>query len=227
MKRSAIIGKIITVVAFILSMSLSLLMLTIPLFIVSVILIWMSNENISLKRKWTIYPLISWWPGYILIATISDKIDHFTAQKVDFIIPEGFTGRIMVIENIKCGQPKKVINSREEIIVPDNGIVLYQGELKRGSVNNYEYYSLHKNGKKNKINGLDKADSQAKGSDYKSVSVMASGEATINTVTSGIKYKYIYLLVSAQNITNNQYVDDYKYTRTLNEMADSLVLNCR
>jgi hypothetical protein len=78
---------------------------------------------------------------------LSGVIGTATAQKLDFIFDADFEGKVLVVENIKCGQPVKVVNGREQLFIPKHGILLYQGEIKTGYVN-HKYYKITTNKQK-------------------------------------------------------------------------------
>lgn len=140
------IGKIgigIIVLTFVLSaMSPYILLFTIPAFIIGAALLWFSKRKTFAKILWTVFPIVLWYPSFFLFMYLSGTIGKATAQKFDFIFPKGFKGNVILVGNISCGQPIKIKDRREQLFFPDNGILLYQGDVKMGYVNHKYYYKL-------------------------------------------------------------------------------------
>ena len=140
------IGKIgigIIVLTFILSaMSPYVLMFTLPIFVIGVVMVWFSKRKTISKILWTILPLLLWYPAFSTFIFLSGTIGTATAQKFDFIFPNGFKGNVILVGNIPCGQAVKVKNGREQLYVPANGILLYQGEVETGYVNHRYFYQI-------------------------------------------------------------------------------------
>lgn len=126
------IGKLIIVLTSIASLNPYLLIFTIPAFSLGAIFIWISNLKTKAKALWTILPVLLWYPSFSLFMVLSGIIGAATSQKLDFIFPINFEGKAIVIENMPCGQPVRVLNGREQLFVPESGVLLYQSELKGG-----------------------------------------------------------------------------------------------
>jgi hypothetical protein len=65
-----------------------------------------------------------------------------TTQKLDFIIPGGFRGNVIIVGNMPCGQKKILKNGREQLFIPPNGILIYQEKLEYGYVDHHYYFSF-------------------------------------------------------------------------------------
>jgi hypothetical protein len=63
-------------------------------------------------------------------------------QKLDFIFPAGFTGYTIVVNHQKCGQKVVVKDKREQLFIPQNGILLYNGSVKPGLVDHRYFYRI-------------------------------------------------------------------------------------
>ena len=75
---------------------------------------------------------------------ITGIIGKSTAQKRDYIIPEDFKGTIKIVES-KCGETPIIKKGRIQFNIPQNGIYLFNGELKSGYINE-RHYIQKKNG---------------------------------------------------------------------------------
>ena len=141
------IGKIgigIIVLTFIVSLNIYLLLFTIPVFVLGVLLVWFSKKKVLTKTLWSVLPVILWYPSFKTFYYLSGTIGTATAQKFDFIFPNGFKGSAIVVGNISCGQPVKIKDGREQLLFPSNGILLYQGKADAGYINHKYYYQINK-----------------------------------------------------------------------------------
>ena len=223
------IGKVIIVLTFIASLNPCLLVFTIPTFIIGAILIWTSKLKILIKTLWTILPIFLWYPGFSLFMYLSGLIGTETSQKLDFIFPASFEGKVIVVEKMPCGQPKKVNNDREELFIPKNGVLLYQGELKTGYVN-HKYYRLQNNGQKIELterasymyfdNEKNKPNTSITGA-----WLIGTGSKTINEPKPIVEYSYMELLVSSKDSSSKYY--EFNYTNNFESLTDSLVRQCK
>lgn len=71
------------------------------------------------------------------------------ADKNDFIFPEGFTGYAAIVYNCEGGISKEELNSRVQLEIPDNGILLCGFERKGGVLDDQFFYM--KNGEKTRV----------------------------------------------------------------------------
>lgn len=140
------IGKIgvgIIVLTFFLSaLSPYFLIFTIPIFLIGTTLLWFSKKKTVAKILWTIIPLLLWYPAFFAFVFLSGTVGKATAQKFDFIFQKGFKGNVIVVGDISCGQPIILKNDREQLFIPNNGILLYQGKVETGYVNHRYYYQI-------------------------------------------------------------------------------------
>lgn len=192
-------------------------------------MLWASNSPKKTKLLWTLVPLILWYPAGFLFTYLAGTIGFSTAQKLEFVFPENFIGKAIVIEKMPCGQPKKIINGREQLYIPENGILLYQGELETGYVN-HKYYKLQANGQKIEIperyhymyfdSEKIKPDSTVVGA-----WLTENGTAYINDVDRKIEYNFMNVIVSSKDSLQKYY--EFDYSKKLEEGVDSLVRGCR
>ena len=68
------------------------------------------------------------------------KIDTANSQKIDLIYPENFTGESIVIGESKCGQEKIIKAGREQLYIPQNGVLLYKGTFEPYDLINHHHY---------------------------------------------------------------------------------------
>ena len=137
------IGIGIIILTFVLSsISPYVIIFTIPVFIIGVTLLWFSKKRVLTKILWTILPILLWYPALATFMFLYGAIGKVTAQKLDFIFSDGFKGNVIVVGNIPCGQPIIKKENREQLFVPRNGILLYQGELEEGYVDHKYYYQI-------------------------------------------------------------------------------------
>lgn len=224
-----VIGKAIIIVTFIASLNPYLLIFTAPVFILGTILLWFSKSKFLTKTLWTILPVILWFPAFYLFMYLSGTIGTATAQKLDFIFPLDFVGKVIIIEKIPCGQPPKVVDGREQLFIPKNGILLYQGELKAGYVN-HKYYRLQANDQKIELperSNYMYFDSVPKKPNSKIVGawLLGTGSKTLNEPKPVIEYSFMYLLVSSNDSTEKYY--EFNYVKDFENLTDSLIRHCK
>jgi hypothetical protein len=226
------IGKIgigIIVLTFVLSaMSPYVLMFTIPVFAIGVLLVWFSKRKILAKVLWTVLPVLLWYPAFGTFMYLSGTIGTATAQKFDFIFPNGFKGDVILVGNISCGQPVQKKDGREQLFIPSNGILLYQGEVKTGYVNHKYYYQLDDG----KLQSLpDRAnymyfDSEKNPPPTNVVGVWLGGTgSTTNSETEPtIEYSSMTLTVDSKDSISLHY--DFQKEKRFQSMTDSLIRDC-
>jgi hypothetical protein len=226
------IGKIgigIIVLTFILSvLSPYVLIFTIPLFIIGAVLLWFSKKKILTKALWTVLPLLLWYPVFMTIMYLYGTIGTATAQKFDFIFTNGFKGDVVLVGNISCGQPVQKKDGREQLFIPSNGILLYQGEVKTGYVNHKYYYQLNDG----KLQSLPPRanymyfDSQKNQPPTNEVGVWLGGTGSTTNMESEptIEYSSMTLTVDSKDSINLHY--NYQKEKRFQSMTDSLIRDC-
>lgn len=223
------IGKIVIILSFIASLNPYLLIFTTPIFIIGAILIWVNQTKLLSNLLWTLLPIILWYPFFMLFIYLSGVIGTATAQKLDFILPVGFEGQVMIIENMPCGQQKKIISGREQLFIPQNGILLYQGELKNGYVN-HKYYRLKSNGQivelPERANYM-YFESEKNKPNSKIVGVwpIGAGKKSASPPNISNMYRFMNLLVASKDSSEKYY--EFQYMEKFKNLTDSLVSNCK
>ena len=141
------IGIGIIIIAFLVCLNPYLLIFGVPLFIIGIIILLLSDKNLKTKLIWILTPIILWYPSMHLYFYLMGTIGTATAQKLDLIFPENFKGKAIVVSDMPCGEEIKIIDNREQLRIPENGILLYKGNLKSGYINN-RYFKIDNNGNK-------------------------------------------------------------------------------
>ncbi|SIR50565.1 hypothetical protein SAMN05421545_3963 [Pontibacter lucknowensis] len=159
---------------------------------------------------------------------LSGTIGTATAQKIDMVFPADFKGRAIIVSEMPCGQPIKIVDGREQLIFPDNGILLYQGEIKTGYIN-HNYYFLSPNGVRIEIpkrelymywdNEPNKPDSTITG-----IWLGGMGSTHINSPKPETDYSYMFLTVASKENRDDYF--DFHYLKAFENETDSLVQNC-
>jgi hypothetical protein len=223
------IGIGIIVLTFVLSaINPYVLMFTIPVFIIGALLIWFSKRQILSKILWTVLPVLLWYPTFVTFMYLSGTIGTATAQKFDFIFPNGFKGSVILVGNISCGQQVKIKDGREQLLIPNNGILLYQGEVETGYVNHKYYYQLPND---SLIPLPDRAnymyfDSKKNqpSTDVVGVWLGSTGTKTSYEPKPKIEYSSMTLTVDSKDSIDLHY--DFQTEKRFENLTDSLIREC-
>jgi len=129
------LGITIIILSFVVSLNPYTLIFVTPVFLIGCLILWLSKSSIKKKVILTIAPIILWYPGFLGFMYLNSYLGPKLAQKVEYRIPNGFKGQVMVIFPVECGQPVREENGREIIDIPEDGIVYYQGNIEAGYIN--------------------------------------------------------------------------------------------
>jgi hypothetical protein len=223
------IGIIVIILSFLISLNPYWLIFGVPLFVIGIILLLLSQKSIKSKLIWIITPIIFWYPFMHLFLYLMGIIGTVTAQKLDLIFPKNFEGKAIVISNMPCGKEIEIIDNREQLKIPESGILLYKGNLRSGYINN-RYLKINNNGKKMEIatraNYMYFEDSENK-PDKSVVGIWLSGGGTKYNPNpdGGIKYSFREFVISSKDSLEKW--SDFKSSRELERITDSLVENCK
>ena len=127
-----------------------------------------------------------------------------------------------------CGQPLNIVNGREQLFIPKNGVLLYQSELKTGYVN-HKYYRLQPNGQKLELSEranymyFDNEKAQHSTSAI-GAWLLGTGSKILNEPKPLVEYSYMNLLVSSKDSTDKYY--EFNYNKNFESLTDSLVRKC-
>lgn len=223
------IGKGLIIVAFVLSMAPYVTGFMIPVVLIGIILIWVKRKSIGNSILWSLWPFLLWYPAYVLMTLLSIEIDTATSQKFDFIFPQDFTGEVIVIGESTCGQQKNVKNGREQLFVPESGILLYNGFIKDyGLVNHRFFYQTNNEAyveiPRRSENGMfwDRIDNKPP-----SQLNVVWGSGMGKYYSKKIVAHHSCLRATVGSIDSLQVIQSLESMELLEKETDSLILNCR
>ena len=223
------IGIVIIILSFLISLNPYWLIFGIPLFLIGIISLLLSRKSIKSKLIWILTPIILWYPSMLLFFYLMGTIGTATAQKLDLIFPENFEGKAIVISNMPCGKEIEIIDNREQLKIPESGILLYKGDLKSGYINN-QYFKISKDGKKTEIptraNYMYFEDSEnIPNESVKGIWLSGGGTKYNPNPNGGINYSYREFVISSKDSLEKW--NDFKSSRKLDRVTDSLVESCK
>ena len=223
------IGIVIIILSFLISLNPYWLIFGIPLFLIGIISLLLSRKSIKSKLIWILTPIILWYPSMLLFFYLMGTIGTATAQKLDLIFPENFEGKAIVISNMPCGKEIEIIDNREQLKIPESGILLYKGDLKSGYINN-QYFKISKDGKKTEIptraNYMYFEDSENIPNESVEGIWLSGGGTKYNpNPNGGINYSYREFVISSKDSLEKW--NDFKSSRKLDRVTDSLVESCK
>ncbi|WP_299307399.1 hypothetical protein [uncultured Psychroserpens sp.] len=223
------IGIGIIIIAFLVCLNPYLLIFGIPLFIIGIIILLLSDKKLKTKLIWILTPIILWYPTMHLFFYLMGTIGTATAQKLDLIFPENFKGKAIVVSDMPCGEEIEIIDDREQLRIPENGILLYKGNLKSGYINN-RYFRIDSEEKKTEIpfraNYMYWEDSENK-PDESVIGIWLSGGGTSYNPSpnGGINYSFREFVISSKDSLKKW--SEFKRSRELERITDSLVAKCK
>jgi putative effector of murein hydrolase LrgA (UPF0299 family) len=204
------------------------LVFTIPAFTIGAVVLWLSKKKTWIKVAWTTLPVALWYPSFMLFMYLDGTIGIARAQKIDFIFSEDFKGRAVLVGSIPCGQGVSLKNEREQVFVPDNGVILYQGEIEFGYIN-HKYYQKTKSGglielpKRANYMYFDDEENPPP-TDVPGVWLRGSGIRKVNVPKPQIEYQTMDLVVGSKDSLDKYY--DFHYLKNFENLTDSLVRSC-
>ena len=145
------IGIAVISIALIISVAspYAVLIIGIPVFAIGLICLWISKTNKKTKLMWSIVPPIIWFPLTAFWLFIYNYIGQMNAQKRDYYVNYDFKGSFTVIES-KCGEEPIIENDRLQFKIPNNGIYLFNGDLRSGHIDE-RVFQINKDGSTSKI----------------------------------------------------------------------------
>ncbi len=222
------LGIAIIILSFLGSLNPYFLLFTIPIFGLGATLLWRSSKKVGTKLIWILLPVALWFPSYLLTMSLNHQIGLATAQKFDFIFEEDFRGRAVLIGNRPCGQAVTLKNDGEQIFVPSNGVILYQGNVDLGYIN-HNYFRKTVSGTLEEIDlktGLYYSNGTQASLPKDRVGVWSAGSSTktVYTPKPSIKYKTIAFTVSS--LDSLDHYKEQQYLKDFENLTDSLVRTC-
>lgn len=111
-----------------------------PVFIIGLLIVWLSKIKLKTKLLTTFLPLLLWYPGMLAFVFLASK--HMTPET--FLIPKDFRGQITLIYNEPCGQTVPKVDGRLIYKIPDNGVMILTNKFETGIIDQ-EYYFVDNN----------------------------------------------------------------------------------
>lgn len=111
-----------------------------PVFIIGLLIVWLSKIKLKTKLLTTFLPLLLWYPGMLAFLFLVSK--HMTPET--FLIPKDFRGQITLIYNEPCGQTVPKVDGRLIYKIPDNGVMILTNKFETGIIDQ-EYYFVDNN----------------------------------------------------------------------------------
>ncbi|WP_157580091.1 DUF6843 domain-containing protein [Rudanella lutea] len=215
------IGLTLIAISFIACVvSFYLLVLGLPTFLVGVILIFLSKQNIKTKLLTTLIPLILYVPSTFLFLY---AYNYSTPKTI--LIPNNFEGNLRVVYEENCGRNYDKTDGVKTLTFPDNGILILNEDFDRHV--NYNYYLVDELGNRTKISQI----LDFKDRIQKRPCVLVGGSGTIgqtieanstNPEEKDITYSDFY-------IYNKDTVDknDFKSKQKFDSLTTAIVNQCR
>lgn len=128
----------------------SLLFYLIPfwIFLLGVILVWMSQKTAKVKLMWTLFPI----GIFITFQLVWRWVD--TAPPETFLIDADYRGKVHVHFNKPCGEMPEKEDGRRVYRISNTGVLLSQFGDKQGYIDQ-EYYLIDSRGRRKKLPKLD------------------------------------------------------------------------
>lgn len=168
-----------------------------------------------------------WWLKIAVAATpvlfVAWSFSGSFAPAQTFLIPEGFSGRFVIVGGEPCGAPDNKVDGRYVVDVPRNGVAIIQRERQGGWMND-EFYFVDAAGKRTPI-PIGLVDTAT----LRPSVVFGGAGSFVKTIPEGglsgeapgeVQYADYYVLITA---SDNPFVFDDK----LDDRMDSLVQACR
>jgi len=223
------IGKGLVVIAFIASLNPYWLVFAVPVFLIGIVHVFNAEGTQRKKVLWVVVPVLLWYPAIrLLVYSLGATSGAPTAQKIDLVFAKDFIGSAMIIPNMPCGQPVIIEEGRAQLKIPQNGILLYQGELEYSPESYKCYYASESGAGLKQIGGLGSGISNTyTQSSQGEMGVWFSEMAFKPIETSKNKPAYKYLLVTVGLVDGAGSYDVFPYPTGYLSVSDSLVQNCK
>jgi hypothetical protein len=212
--RTYLTGLILIVITFIACViSFWLLVYCFIIFLVGVLLVWLSKKSVKTKIFSTVLPIIFYVPATYLFLLAY----NYTTPKT-FLIPADLEGTIRIVYEEKCGVKLYKENGRQLLQFPESGILILNEKFD-GGINN-EYFLVDKNGKRTKVEqSIDYKDKPKK-----LPFILVGGAGTIggDEKDKGITFSD-FDLYNKDTIQ----IEDYKQMQRLDSITTEIVRACR
>ena len=220
-----------------------LFLVSVPIFLLGLVLVLLSGQPLWRKALAVLFPFVAW----VGIAAGAWALAP-REQATTFLIPEGFEGTIMLVENEPCGPLPEYENGRRLYRVPDNGLLITRDTVPNREHPYYQwpnkgyfqqpdnaYYLVDRLGHRLRelpeVHAATDPDSDSDPtSSLRSVGrneLAAFYDAPMGSApdSAGIGYVFQYLTITTQNRRDRPELEDARFRTRL--LADSLLARCR
>ncbi|MGI4872232.1 MAG: DUF6843 domain-containing protein [Janthinobacterium lividum] len=199
-----------------------------PVFLVGLVLVWVSGRPWWARLLATVAPFVGW----VGVATLALTLSKHTAAAT-FLIPEGFEGQIMLVLGEPCGLPPEKADGYLLYHVPANGIIITQNKLGEGELNN-EYYLVDRKGQRlrelTELSDIDGGTGQPQPTTaWRAVSrdELAVFPDSPITTTGYAPVVYTFQLLTVTSFARRSHLSDGNWQAAQRALVDSLVPHCR
>jgi hypothetical protein len=215
---SYIIGLVIVVISWAASFYMHFLIITIPVFILGLVLIWVSQVRTKTKVITTLIPIILWYPVVATFVLANKK----EMSPETFLIPSNFRGQITVYYEEPCGEEVTISQGRRIYRIPSNGVLILKNKFETGLVNQ-KYFFVTNDGKQTEIDKLYREEFNEEDSYQKNPKEPSRSEVGVFLLGSS---------ASANLHLHSLHINCYDSLRVFNEQkyeqyADSILQDCR
>ncbi len=225
MLQKNVIPKIIIIAGFLISINLYWVIIGGPICLIGILYFLFQKRPVISKVIWTLWPPLLVYPAFVVFLYISGAIGTAVAQKLEFRFPHNFRGTSVIISNMHCGQGFIIKNDREVLNIPENGILFYKGDIEHGYINHI-YTTYNEKGELIELPELHIQDfnNSEPNPDSTKLGVFYSCRPIMSQELPQDSHKLSYTLSTYKEI--DQY-HEFQYGRKLDELIDSLVINCK
>ena len=208
--------------------------IALPIYCLGVVLILGSRLEQLKEGLRTVIVSVIYVLGFWFVWWYANK-----AQPEIFLIPEGYVGKVNVVFKKGCGEPIHRSDEGIVYVIPDDGVLLVDGELRTGIID-HTYHYIDDVGIRREIpaeNGGDPklriADSSSIEGEFNKVKVYHSGRVgTIGDIINGSgqitskdeQYQFLEFYVTSQTDLEN--VVDYQYNRQFDSLRSKKINGC-
>jgi len=191
----------------------------IPLFILGVILVFISKQTTKTKLLMSLTPIALYFPlTYLFLLSY-----NYSTPKT-ILIPSSYEGTMRIVYEEKCGNNYKEIDGRKTLKFPKNGILILNEDFDRHL--NYNYFLVDKLGNKKEIPQILDFKNKIKkipcilfvGSGTIGQTIMANSH---NKEEKGIKYSDFYVYNK-----DTVYKNDFKNEQIFDSLTTEMVNKC-
>lgn len=176
------LGLTLVIIGLVICIPIYFIVIGFPVFIVGVILIAISKKKALTKLLAIFLPFL----GFVLVWVVGYYL-FLKPTPLTFLIPEGFSGYIRIVDNEECGVSPKKEEGRLVLEVPANGFLIVNKKFGGRGVDNKYYYKDQAGNRKEAANIETDWDA--------TVGVRSDGEGSIGSFDVSYSIPYIKLIV--------------------------------